>query len=156
MPRRQIKKKRAVITDPVYNNRLIELVVCQLMRQGKKSLAYRIIYESMNKLAEKTQKDPLIIIEQAIRNLIPLVEVQARRIRGSTYQVPLEVQSERGIALAIRWIVTAARKRTAKTMVQKLTSELFEASKKSGGAIRKRDQVQKMAEKNKGFAKFRY
>lgn len=156
MPRRRTPKKRVVMPDPVYDSRLIELVVRQLMRQGKKSLAYRIMYESMNQVAETTQQDPLVIIEQAIRNATPLVEVKARRIGGSTYQVPLEVRAERGTALAIRWILLAARNRTAKTMSQKLTSELLEASKNSGSAIRKRDEVHKMAEANKAFAKYRF
>jgi small subunit ribosomal protein S7 len=142
--------------DPVYDSRVIELVVRQLMRQGKKSLAYRIMYESMNQIAETTQQDPLVIIEQAIRNATPLVEVKARRIGGSTYQVPLEVRAERGTALAIRWILLASRNRTGKTMSNKLTSELLEASKNSGSAIRKRDEVHKMAEANKAFAKYRF
>lgn len=156
MPRRRIPKKRVVMPDPVYDSQVIELVVRQLMRQGKKSLAYRIMYESMNQITETTQQDPLVIIEQAIRNATPLVEVKARRIGGSTYQVPLEVRAERGTALAIRWILLASRNRTGKTMSNKLTSELLEASKNSGSAIRKRDEVHKMAEANKAFAKYRF
>lgn len=156
MPRRRTPKRRVVMPDPVYDSRVIELVVRQLMRQGKKSLAYRIMYESMNQIAETTQQDPLVIIEQAIRNATPLVEVKARRIGGSTYQVPLEVRAERGTALAIRWILLASRNRTGKTMATKLTSELLEASKNSGSAIRKRDEVHKMAEANKAFAKYRF
>lgn len=156
MPRRRTPKKRVVMPDPVYDSRVIELVVRQLMRQGKKSLAYRIMYESMNQLAETTQQDPLEVLEQAIRNATPLVEVKARRIGGSTYQVPLEVRAERGTALAIRWILLSARNRSGKTMSNKLTSELLEASKNSGNAIRKRDEVHKMAEANKAFAKYRF
>jgi small subunit ribosomal protein S7 len=156
MPRKRTPKRRVVMPDPVYDSRVIELVVRQLMRQGKKSLAYRIMYESMNQIAETTQQDPLVIIEQAIRNATPLVEVKARRIGGSTYQVPLEVRAERGTALAIRWILLASRNRTGKTMSNKLTSELLEASKNSGSAIRKRDEVHKMAEANKAFAKYRF
>ena len=156
MSRRRTPKKRIVMPDPVYDSRLVELLVRQLMREGKKSLAYRICYESMNQVAETTQQDPLVIIEQAIRNATPLVEVKARRIGGSTYQVPLEVRAERGTALAIRWILLASRNRTGKTMSNKLTSELLEASKNSGSAIRKRDEVHKMAEANKAFAKYRF
>ena len=141
--------------DPVYDSRLVELLVRQLMRQGKKSLAYRIMYSSMNELA-KTQQDPLIVIEQAIRNATPLLEVKARRIGGSTYQVPLEVAPERGTALAIRWILIACRSRSGKTMSNRLTSELLEASKNTGSAIRKRDEVHKMAEANRAFAKYRF
>lgn len=156
MPRRRTPKKRVVMPDPVYDSRLIELIVRQIMRQGKKSLAYRIMYESMNQIAETTQQDPLVIIEQAIRNATPLVEVKARRIGGSTYQVPLEVRAERGTALAIRWVLLASRNRTSKEMAKKLTSELLEAAKNSGSAVRKRDEVHKMAEANKAFAKYRF
>lgn len=156
MPRRRTPKRRVVMPDPVYDSRVIELVVRQLMRHGKKSLAYRIMYECMNQIAETTQQDPLVLIEQAIRNATPLVEVKARRIGGSTYQVPLEVRAERGTALAIRWILLASRNRSGKTMSNKLTSELLEASKNSGSAIRKRDEVHKMAEANKAFAKYRF
>nr|YP_003058303.1 ribosomal protein S7 [Parachlorella kessleri]ACQ90975.1 ribosomal protein S7 [Parachlorella kessleri] len=155
MSRRRTQKKRIVMPDPVYDSRLVELLVRQLMRQGKKSLAYRIMYSSMNELA-KTQQDPLIVIEQAIRNATPLLEVKARRIGGSTYQVPLEVAPERGTALAIRWILIACRSRSGKTMSNRLTSELLEASKNTGSAIRKRDEVHKMAEANRAFAKYRF
>ena len=155
MSRRRTQKKRIVMPDPVYDSRLVELLVRQLMRQGKKSLAYRIMYSSMNELA-KTQQDPLIVIEQAIRNATPLLEVKARRIGGSTYQVPLEVAPERGTALAIRWILIACRSRSGKTMSNRLTSEFLEASKNTGTAIRKRDEVHKMAEANRAFAKYRF
>jgi small subunit ribosomal protein S7 len=156
MSRRRNQKKRIVMPDPVYDSRLVELLVRQLMRQGKKSLAYRIMYSSMNHLAKTTQQDPLIVIEQAIRNATPLLEVKARRIGGSTYQVPLEVAPERGTALAIRWILIACRSKSGKTMSNRLTTELLEASKNSGSAIRKRDEVHKMAEANRAFAKYRF
>lgn len=156
MSRRRTPKKRLVMPDPVYDSRLIELLVRQIMREGKKSLAYRLMYESMNQIAETTQQDPLLVIEQAVRNATPLVEVKARRIGGSTYQVPLEVVPERGTALAIRWILSACRSRAGKTMSTKLTSEFLEASKNSGTAIRKRDEIHKMAEANKAFAKYRF
>jgi len=156
MSRRRTQKKRIVMPDPVYDSRLVELIVRQLMRQGKKSLAYRIMYSSMNQLAKNTQQDPLIIIEQAIRNATPLLEVKARRIGGSTYQVPLEVAPERGTALAIRWILIACRSKSGRTMSNRLTTELLEASKNSGSAIRKRDEVHKMAEANRAFAKYRF
>lgn len=156
MPRRRTPKKRIVMPDPVYDSRLIELLVRQIMRHGKKSLAYRIMYESMNQISEITQQDPLVIIEQAIRNATPLVEVKARRIGGSTYQVPLEVVPERGTALAIRWILIACRNRSGKSMSSKLTGEILEASKNTGSAIRKRDEIHKMAEANKAFAKYRF
>ena len=156
MSRRRTQKKRNVMPDPVYDSRLVELLVRQLMREGKKSLAYRICYESMNKIADTTQQDPLEVIEQAIRNATPLVEVKARRIGGSTYQVPLEVAPERGTALAIRWILSACRSKSGRPMATKLTSELLDAAKNSGNAVRKRDEVHKMAEANRAFAKYRF
>ena len=156
MSRRRTPKKRSVMPDPVYESRLIELIVRQIMRKGKKSLAYKIMYESMQQIADITQQDPLGIIEQAIRNATPLVEVKARRVGGSTYQVPLEVLPERGTALAIRWILSACRNRSGRSMATKVTNELIEASKNSGSAIRKRDEVHKMAEANKAFAKYRF
>lgn len=156
MSRRRTQKKRIVMPDPVYDSRLVELIVRQIMRQGKKSLAYRIMYSSMNQIAQSTQQDPLVVIEQAIRNATPLLEVKARRIGGSTYQVPLEVAPERGTALAIRWILLACRSKSGKTMSSRLTTELIEASKNTGSAIRKRDEVHKMAEANRAFAKYRF
>ena len=156
MSRRRTPKKRSVMPDPVYDSRLVELIVRQIMRKGKKSLAYRIMYESMNQIAESTQQDPLVLIEQAVRNATPLVEIKARRVGGSTYQVPLEILPERGTALAIRWVLSAARNRSGRSMANKLTNEFVEASKNSGNAIRKRDEVHKMAEANKAFAKFRF
>ena len=156
MSRRRTQKKRIVMPDPVYDSRLVELIVRQVMREGKKSLAYRIMYSSMNQLANTTQQDPLVVIEQAIRNATPLLEVKARRIGGSTYQVPLEVPPERGTALAIRWILIACRSKSGRTMSNRLTSELLEASKNTGSAVRKRDEVHKMAEANRAFAKYRF
>ena len=156
MSRRRTPKKRIVMPDPVYDSRLVELIVRQIMRKGKKSLAYKIMYESMNQIAETTQQEPLVVIEQAIRNATPLVEVKARRVGGSTYQVPLEILPERGTALAIRWILSACRNRAGRNMASKLTNELLDASKNSGNAIRKRDEVHKMAEANKAFAKYRF
>jgi len=156
MSRRRTPKKRSVMPDPVYDNRLIELIVRQIMRKGKKSLAYKIMYESMTQISETSQQDPVLVIEQAIRNATPLVEVKARRVGGSTYQVPLEVIPERGTALAIRWILSSCRNRAGRSMSSKLTNELLEASKNSGNAVRKRDEVHKMAEANKAFAKYRF
>jgi small subunit ribosomal protein S7 len=156
MPRRRTPKKRLVLPDPVYDSRLIEMIVNRLMKEGKKSLAYRLLYQSMKQLAEITQQDPVKLVEQAVRNATPLVEVKARRVGGSTYQVPIEVDPERGTALALRWILGSCRSRSGKTMVSKLTNEFLDASKNLGNAIRKRDEVHKMAEANKAFAKYRF
>nr|YP_009106287.1 ribosomal protein S7 [Interfilum terricola]AIT95136.1 ribosomal protein S7 [Interfilum terricola] len=156
MPRRRTPKKRFLSPDPVYDSRLIHTIVNHLMKKGKKSLAFKLFYQAMNQIGEITQQDPVQIIEQAIRNATPLVEVKARRVGGSTYQVPLEVNPERGTALAIRWILSSCRNRSGKNMVSKLSNEFLDASKNSGNAIRKRDEVHRMAEANKAFAKYRF
>lgn len=156
MPRRRTPKKRIIIPDPVYNNRLIEMIVNRLMKKGKKSLSYRLIYQTLKQLAEITEQDPIKVIEQAVRNATPLVEVKSRRVGGSTYQVPIEVNPERGTTLALKWILTACRNRSGKTMISKLTNEFLDASKNLGNAIRKRDEIHKMAEANKAFAKYRF
>lgn len=156
MPRRRTPKKRFLSPDPVYDSRLIHMIVNHLMKKGKKSLAFRLLYQSMIQIGETTQQDPVKVVEQAIRNATPLVEVKSRRIGGSTYQVPLEVNPERGTALAIRWLLTSCRNRAGKNMVGKLTNEFLDASKNVGNAIRKRDEVHRMAEANKAFAKYRF
>lgn len=156
MPRRRTPKKRVLLPDPVYNNRLIEMIVNRLMKKGKKSLSYRLIYQTLKQVAEITDQDPVKIIEQAVRNATPLVEVKARRVGGSTYQVPVEVSPERGTTLALKWILSSCRNRSGKTMISKLTNEFLDASKNLGNAIRKRDEIHKMAEANKAFAKYRF
>nr|AYD72448.1 30S ribosomal protein S7 [Batophora oerstedii]AYD72466.1 30S ribosomal protein S7 [Batophora occidentalis] len=156
MSRRRTPKKRFILSDPNFNNQLVTMIVNRLMKKGKKSLAYKIIYKSMQQIGDKTNQDPILILSQAVRNVTPLVEVKARRIGGSNYQVPIEVDPERGTALAIRWILAACRTGSGKTLLSKLTNELLEASKNSGSAIRKKDEVHKMAEANKAFAKYRF
>lgn len=156
MPRRRTPKKRTLSADPVYNSRLVHTIVNHLMKNGKKSLAYKIFYGAMKQIADTTQQDPVKIIEEAIRNATPLVEVKARRVGGSTYQVPLAVSSDRGTALAIRWILSSSKTRAGRNMVVKVTNEFLDASKNIGNAIRKRDEVHKMAEANKAFAKYRF
>jgi small subunit ribosomal protein S7 len=156
MPRRRTPKKRFLSPDPVYDSRLIHMIVNRLMKKGKKSLAYKLIYQSMQQIAEVTQQDPVKLIEHAVRNVTPLVEVKARRVGGSTYQVPIEVDPDRGTALAIRWILSSCRNRSGKNMISKLTNEFIDCSKSIGNAIRKRDEIHKMAEANKAFAKYRF
>lgn len=156
MPRRRTPKKRIILPDPVYDSRLIEMIVNRLMKKGKKSLAYRLLYQTLKNIADTTQQDPLKLIEEAVRNATPLVEVKARRVGGSTYQVPVEVPPERGTALALKWILIASRNRSGKTMISKLTNEILDASKNVGNAIKKRDEIHKMAEANKAFAKYRF
>ena len=126
------------------------------MRHGKKSLAARIVYDAMKIIEERTGGDPIEVFERAIRNLTPLVEVKARRVGGATYQVPMEVRSERGTTLALRWLVQYSRQRPGRTMASKLANELMDASNETGTAIRKREETHRMAEANKAFAHYRY
>lgn len=153
---RQIVKKRHLSPDPRYNSRLIQMLVNRLMKKGKKALAYKIIYETIDQIGNITKKDPVQIIEQAVRNATPLVEVKARRVGGSTYQIPKQVPSERGTTLSIRWILAACRSRSGKNMISKLTSEFIDASKKTGEAIRKRNEAHRMAEANRALAKVKF
>nr|YP_009367486.1 ribosomal protein S7 [Pseudoneochloris marina]ARK14526.1 ribosomal protein S7 [Pseudoneochloris marina] len=156
MSRRHRAKKRTILPDPTFDSRLVHMLVNRVMKDGKKSLAYKIVYQTLDQVAEKSQKDPVQILEEAIRNVKPLVEVKARRIGGSAYQVPLEVNAERGTVLALQWILLAARSRSGRSSVLKLTNEILDAANKTGGAIKRRDEVHRMAEANKAFAKFRF
>jgi small subunit ribosomal protein S7 len=126
------------------------------MRHGKKSLAYRIIYDAMKTIEERTGGDALETFERAVRNATPLVEVKARRVGGATYQVPMEVRSERGTTLAMRWLIHFSRQRTGRSMAIKLANELMDAANETGNAIRKREETHRMAEANKAFAHYRY
>ncbi|MGB3240012.1 MAG: 30S ribosomal protein S7 [Geitlerinemataceae cyanobacterium] len=156
MSRRRVVQKRPVPPDSVYNSRLVSMTVRRLMRHGKKSLASRIVYGAMNIIGERTGSEPLEVFEKAIRNATPLVEVKARRVGGATYQVPMEVRSERGTALALRWLINASRNRGGKTMEMKLANELMDAANETGNTIRKREETHRMAEANKAFAHYRY
>lgn len=156
MSRRTVIKKRPVPPDPVYNSRLISMMVRRIMRHGKKSLASRIIYDAMKIIEERTGGDPLTTFEKAVRNVTPLVEVKARRVGGATYQVPMEVRSDRGTTLAMRWLIQFSRSRAGKTMASKLANELMDAANETGNAIRKREETHRMADANKAFAHYRY
>lgn len=156
MSRRKTIKRRNIGVDPLYSSPLLQLVANRLMKKGKKTLAYKILYLSLEQIRQKTKQDALIILEQAIRNATPLVEVKARRIGGSVYQVPREVETHRGQSLAIRWILTACRKRSGKSMVVKLTNEVLDAAKQTGEAIKKREETHRMADANKAFARYRF
>ncbi|MCJ8281056.1 MAG: 30S ribosomal protein S7 [Cyanobacteria bacterium J06649_11] len=156
MSRRGVIQRRAVPPDSVYNSRLISMTIRRIMRHGKKSLAARIVYDAMKIIEERTGGDPIEVFERAIRNLTPLVEVKARRVGGATYQVPMEVRSERGTTLALRWLVQYSRQRPGRTMASKLANELMDASNETGTAIRKREETHRMAEANKAFAHYRY
>lgn len=128
----------------------------RVMESGKKSLAYRIVYDAFKMIQERTGGEPLETFEKAVRNATPLVEVKARRVGGATYQVPMEVRSERGTALALRWLIQYARARGGRTMASKLANELMDAANETGSAIRKREETHRMAEANKAFAHYRY
>jgi small subunit ribosomal protein S7 len=132
------------------------MAVRRLMRDGKKSLAYRLIYDAFKIIQERTGNEPLEVFEQAIRNLTPLVEVKARRVGGATYQVPMEVRPNRGTTLALRWLARFSRERSGRNMATKLANEIMDAANETGNAIRKREETHRMAEANKAFAHYRY
>jgi small subunit ribosomal protein S7 len=156
MSRRSKSKKRLVPIDPIYNSRLVSMFIVRILQEGKKSLAQRIVYQSLEYIRTVTNANPLIVLEKAVRNVAPVVEVKARRIGGSTYQVPVELDVLRGINLAVNWITKSARERSGKDMVRKLANELIDASKQSGNAVKKREQTHRMAEANKAFSHYKY
>lgn len=156
MSRRTVVKKRPIPPDPMYNSRLLNMMIRRVMHSGKKSTAARIVYAALKTIEERTGAEPLPTFEKAVKNATPLVEVKARRVGGATYQVPMEVRSDRGNALALRWLIQYARQRSGRTMAQRLANELMDAANETGGAIRKREETHKMAEANKAFAHYRY
>ncbi len=156
MSRRNRAQKRPVTPDSVYNSRLVSMMIARLMESGKKSLASRIIYNSFSRIEERTGEKAIDVFEKAVRNATPLVEVRARRVGGATYQVPMEVRSDRGIALALRWLVRFSRERSGKSMAMKLANELMDAANETGNAVRRREETHRMAEANKAFAHYRY
>ncbi|BCX13457.1 MAG: 30S ribosomal protein S7 [Thermosynechococcus sp.] len=156
MSRRTRAQKRPTAPDPVYNNVLVNMLIQRVMRNGKKSLASRIVYDAMKTVQERTGEDALQVFERAVKNATPLVEVKARRVGGATYQVPMEVRPDRGISLALRWLVQFSRKRAGRSMSAKLANELMDAANETGSTIRKREETHKMAEANKAFAHYRY
>lgn len=156
MSRRNTAKKRTLSPDPIYNSKIITMLTARLLKNGKKSLAQKIIYKSLEIIEEKTKSNPIEILEKAIRNATPLVEVKARRIGGSTYQVPMEVRAYRGTNLALKWITKFAIVRTGKNISIKLANEIIDSSNESGNTIRKKEETHRMAEANKAFAHYRY
>lgn len=170
MSRRTTAKKRAITPDPIYRSRLVSMMVSRLLQDGKKSLASRLFYEALEHIEgtlgnesksvasanNREAPSSMKVFQQAVLNVTPVVEVKSRRVGGSNYQIPLEVSSERGTALALRWIVQAARQRPGRAMAVKLANELMDASNKTGNAIRKREETHRMAESNKAFANSRF
>jgi len=156
MPRRRSAENREILPDPVYNSTLVEKFICSMMWDGKKNTAQAIFYDSMEKIRERSGDDPLKLFKKAVENCKPLLEVKTRRVGGANYQVPIEVSQARRTSLAIRWIVLNARGRAEKGMPEKLANELNDAANSRGGAIKKKDDVHRMAEANKAFAHYRW
>ena len=156
MPRRRRIENREPLPDPVYNSTLVEKFICSMMWDGKKAVAQKIFYDSMDKIRERSGDDPLKLFKKAVENAKPLLEVKTRRVGGANYQVPVEVRPVRRTALSMRWIREAARKRGEKSMAQRLANELMEAAEGRGGAVKKKEEVHRMAEANKAFAHYRF
>jgi small subunit ribosomal protein S7 len=156
MPRRREVPERIIVPDSKYNNKLVSRFIKCIMRDGKKSTAESILYDAFDIIEQKTKEPPVKIFEQALENVKPMIEVKSRRVGGSTYQVPTEIRPSRKTALGIRWIISFARKRSEKGMVDKLAAELLDAANKRGASVKKREDTHKMAEANKAFAHYRW
>lgn len=156
MPRRGHVPKREVLPDPIYNSELVTRIVNKIMLGGKKGVAQRIFYNALNTASAKVGKEPLEVLDTALKNIMPVLEVRPRRVGGATYQVPMEVRPERRQALGIRWLINYARGRGERTMEERLAAELVDAFNNTGGAVKKREEVHKMAEANKPFAHYRW
>ena len=156
MPRRRVAAKREILPDPIYNSVMVTKFINGIMWKGKKSIAEQIFYGAMEKLADKTGEEALKVFKKALDTVAPTLEVKSRRIGGATYQVPIEVSKDRRNTLAIRWIVGNARKRGEKTMEDRLVGELLDATNGRGNAVKKKDDVHRMAEANKAFAHYRW
>ena len=156
VPRKGYVAKREVLPDPLYNSKLVTKLINNVMEDGKKGVAQKICYDAFEIMAQKTGRDALEVFEEALNNVMPLLEVKARRIGGANYQVPIEVRPERRQTLGLRWILAAARKRGEKVMAERLAGELLDAANNTGAAVKKREDTHKMAEANKAFAHYRY
>ena len=156
MPRRGNVPKREVLPDPLYNSVLVTKLVNSIMLDGKKGVAQKVVYGAFDIIKEKTDKDPLDVFTAAIENIMPSLEVKARRVGGATYQVPIEVRPERRQTLGLRWLTTYARNRSEKTMKERLAGEIMDAANSLGSAVKKREDTHKMAESNKAFAHYRW
>ena len=156
MSRKKRAPKKIPIVDPKFKSSIIPKLVNSIMYDGKKTTAEKIVYDALNKIKSKSKDEPINVFNEAINNIRPTVEVRSRRVGGATYQVPVEVKSKRAQALAIRWLVDSARKRKDKHMADKIFNELYDAYEKKGAAVKKREDVHKMAESNKAFAHFRW
>lgn len=156
MPRRGYIAKRDVLADPVYNSKLVTKLINNIMLDGKKGVAQKIVYQAFEIIQEKTGREPLEVFKEALENIMPVLEVKARRVGGATYQVPIEVRPERKQTLGLRWLTTYSRARGEKTMKERLAAEILDAMNGTGAAVKKREDTHKMAEANKAFAHFRW
>ncbi len=156
MPRRGQISKRDVLPDPLYHSKLVTKLINNIMEDGKKGVAQKIVYDAFEIVAEKTGKDAIEAFNEAMENIMPKLEVKARRVGGSTYQVPMEVREERRLTLGLRWMRTYARTRSEKSMAEKLAGEIIDAINSTGGAFKKKEETHRMAEANKAFAHYRY
>lgn len=156
MPRKGHIPKRDVLADPVYNNKVVTKLINNIMLDGKKGTAQKIVYGAFEKVAEKSGRDAVEVFEEAMNNIMPVLEVKARRIGGATYQVPVDVRPERRQALALRWLTMFSRKRGEKTMQDRLANEILDAANNTGAAVKKKEDMHKMAEANKAFAHYRW
>ena len=156
MPRRGSIAKRDVLPDPLYNSKMVTRLINNVMYDGKKGVAQKIVYGAFDIISEKTGKDPLEVFEQAMENVMPVLECKARRVGGATYQVPMEVRQDRKETLGLRWLSAYSRARSERTMKERLANEIIDATNSTGGAFKKREDTHKMAEANKAFAHFRW
>jgi len=156
VPRRGYVAKRDVLADPVYNSKLVTKLINNIMLDGKKGVAQKIVYQAFEIIQEKTGREPLEVFKEALENIMPVLEVKARRVGGATYQVPIEVRPERKQTLGLRWLTTYSRARGEKTMKERLAAEILDAMNGTGAAVKKREDTHKMADANKAFAHFRW
>ncbi|MDD9150516.1 MULTISPECIES: 30S ribosomal protein S7 [unclassified Sporolactobacillus] len=156
MPRKGPVERRDVLPDPLYNSKLVTRLINRIMKDGKRGKAQTILYQSFDLIKERTNQEPMEVFEQALKNVMPVLEVKARRVGGSNYQVPVEVRPERRTTLGLRYLVNYARLRGEKTMIEKLANEIIDASNNTGASVKKREDMHKMAEANKAFAHYRW
>src|SRR5690554_4609708 len=156
VPRKGHVPKRDVLADPVYNSKIVTRLINNIMLDGKRGTAQKIVYGAFEKIADKTGKDAIEVFEEAMNNIMPLLEVKGRRVGGATYQVPIDVRPERRTTLALRWLTLFSRKRGEKTMIDRLAGEIMDAANNTGGAVKRKEEMHRMAESNKAFAHYRW
>ena len=156
MSRRSRAQRTLAEPDAIYNSRLVTLLISRVLQSGKKSIAQKIVYNALEIISTKSGENPVLVLEKAVKNVTPQVEVKARRVGGSTYQVPIEIRAYRGTNISLKWITEFARARSGKSMSIKLSNEILDAAKETGNSVRRKEQTHKMADANKAFAHFRY